>query len=189
MGYDRGDSFPFDFEPNGVPFGSKSKAKLSPRLYPIQFERKSNTSFLSVLGKHLMVARSSKGRSALFCRASLRRTFRRTACRGARSSLATTPVGKERKVENRHYKNSEIWSEWTRVFIDSQSLSAGGLRNDFSIRGQPHQGYAGIIFNYIKAQTICLYIIEVNIIVVILFDRVKNMEDEFLRSDRGYRIS
>ena len=24
MGYDRGDSFPFDFEPNGIPFGSKS---------------------------------------------------------------------------------------------------------------------------------------------------------------------
>ena len=25
MGYDRGDSFPFYFEQNGVPFGSKSK--------------------------------------------------------------------------------------------------------------------------------------------------------------------
>ena len=25
MGYDRGDSFPFDFEQNGIPFGSKSK--------------------------------------------------------------------------------------------------------------------------------------------------------------------
>jgi len=23
MGYDHGDSFPFDFEPNGIPFGSK----------------------------------------------------------------------------------------------------------------------------------------------------------------------
>ena len=23
MGYDRGDSFPFDFEPNGISFGSK----------------------------------------------------------------------------------------------------------------------------------------------------------------------
>ena len=31
MGYDRGDSFPFNFEPNGNPFGSKSKGKLSPR--------------------------------------------------------------------------------------------------------------------------------------------------------------
>ena len=31
MGYDRGDSFPFDFEPNGDPFGSKFKRKLSPR--------------------------------------------------------------------------------------------------------------------------------------------------------------
>ena len=30
MGYDRGDSFPFDFEPNGIPFGSKCKGKLFP---------------------------------------------------------------------------------------------------------------------------------------------------------------
>ena len=44
MGCDRGDSFPFDFEPNRL-------GKLSPRLYPIQFERKWNTSFLSVQRK------------------------------------------------------------------------------------------------------------------------------------------
>ena len=48
MGYGRGDSFPFDFDSNGFPFGSKSKGKLSPRSDPIQFERKWNTSFLSV---------------------------------------------------------------------------------------------------------------------------------------------
>ena len=48
MGYDRGDSSPFDFEPNGFPFGSKSKRKLSPRSYPIQCERKWKYSFLSV---------------------------------------------------------------------------------------------------------------------------------------------
>ena len=48
MGYDRGDSFPFEFEPNGTPFGSKSKGKLSPRSYRIQFERKLKHSFLSV---------------------------------------------------------------------------------------------------------------------------------------------
>ena len=48
MGYDRGDSSPFDFEPNGFPFGSKSKGKQSPRSYPIQFERKCKHSFLSV---------------------------------------------------------------------------------------------------------------------------------------------
>ena len=47
MGYDRGDSFPFDFEPNGIPFGSKSKGKLSPRSYPIQYERKWKYNFLS----------------------------------------------------------------------------------------------------------------------------------------------
>ena len=40
MGYGHGDSFPFDFEPNGIPFGSKSKGKLSLRLYPIQCEWK-----------------------------------------------------------------------------------------------------------------------------------------------------
>ena len=49
MGYDRGDSFPFDFEPNEVPFGTKLKGKLSPRSYPFQRERKWNASFLSVL--------------------------------------------------------------------------------------------------------------------------------------------
>ena len=48
MGYDRGDSFPFNFEPNGNPLGSKSKGKLSPRSYPIQCERKWKCSFLSV---------------------------------------------------------------------------------------------------------------------------------------------
>ena len=41
--------FPFDnFEPNGIPFGSKSKGKLSLITYPIQFERKRKYSFLSV---------------------------------------------------------------------------------------------------------------------------------------------
>ena len=49
MGYDRGDSFPFDFEPNGFPFSSQSKGKLSPRSYPIQCERKWKHSFLSVV--------------------------------------------------------------------------------------------------------------------------------------------
>ena len=46
MGYDSGDSSPFDFELNGIPFGSKSKGKLSPRSYPIQCERKWKHSFL-----------------------------------------------------------------------------------------------------------------------------------------------
>ena len=40
MGYDRGDSLPFNIDPDGNPFGSISKGKLSPRSYPIQFERK-----------------------------------------------------------------------------------------------------------------------------------------------------
>ena len=48
MGYDLGDSFPFDFEPNGFPFDSKLREKLSLRSYPIQFERKWKYSFLRV---------------------------------------------------------------------------------------------------------------------------------------------
>ena len=47
MGYDRRDSVPFDFEPNEIPFGTTSKGKLSPRSYPIQFERKRKQSFFS----------------------------------------------------------------------------------------------------------------------------------------------
>ena len=47
MGYDRGDSFPFDFEPNGFSFDSKSKGKLLPRSYLIQCDRKWRYSFLS----------------------------------------------------------------------------------------------------------------------------------------------
>ena len=49
MGYDRGDSFPFVFEPNRISFGSKSKGKLSPRSYPIQCEREWKHCFLSVV--------------------------------------------------------------------------------------------------------------------------------------------
>ena len=48
MGYDHGDSFPFNFGPNGFPFASRSKGKLSSRSYPIQFDSKWKTSFLSV---------------------------------------------------------------------------------------------------------------------------------------------
>ena len=47
MGYGCGDSFPIDFESNGISFGSKSKVKLSPQSYPIRFERKWKYSFLS----------------------------------------------------------------------------------------------------------------------------------------------
>ena len=47
MGYEDADSFPYDFEPNEIPFGSNLKGKLSPRSYPIQSERKWNYIFLS----------------------------------------------------------------------------------------------------------------------------------------------
>ena len=46
--YDRSDSFSSDYQPNGFSFGSKSKVKLSPRSYSIQFERKWKYSFFSV---------------------------------------------------------------------------------------------------------------------------------------------
>ena len=48
MGFDRGDIFPFDFEPNWNPLDLKSKGKLSPRSYSIQCEKKWKYSFLSV---------------------------------------------------------------------------------------------------------------------------------------------
>ena len=53
MGYAHGDSFPSDFEPNGVPFGSKSKGKLSPGSYPIQYEWKWKYSFLTASEKKI----------------------------------------------------------------------------------------------------------------------------------------
>ena len=53
MGYDRGDSIPLDFESNGASFGSKSKEKLSPRSYPIQFERNWKYSFVSPVGRQM----------------------------------------------------------------------------------------------------------------------------------------
>ena len=77
MKYDRGDSFLLDFKPSGIPFGSKFKGKLSPlvgfpldfetnripfgipklspRSYPIEYEQKWNTSFLSVHLMHLII--------------------------------------------------------------------------------------------------------------------------------------
>ena len=41
--YDRGDSFPFNFEPNGIPFGSKSKENC--RHNYISFNMKGNIVF------------------------------------------------------------------------------------------------------------------------------------------------
>ena len=38
MGHDRGDSFLFDFEPNGRPFGLKSKGKLHHDHIPFNME-------------------------------------------------------------------------------------------------------------------------------------------------------
>ena len=66
MGYDRGDSFPFDFETNGIPFGSKSKGKLSPRSYPIQFVRKWKYSFLSAVTVPMVTLQSRKSSGTFF---------------------------------------------------------------------------------------------------------------------------
>ena len=48
MKYDRGDSFPFDYEPNGVPLVSQSKGKLSPRSHSLQSERNLKSKYLRV---------------------------------------------------------------------------------------------------------------------------------------------
>ena len=53
MGYDRGDGFPLDFEPNAILFGSKSRGKPSPRSYPTQRDRKLKYSFLSAVGSKI----------------------------------------------------------------------------------------------------------------------------------------
>ena len=39
-------SFPFGFEPNGIPFGSESKGKLSLRSYSFQFKRSQKSIYL-----------------------------------------------------------------------------------------------------------------------------------------------
>ena len=54
MGYDRDKSLPFDFEPNGILFGSKSLGKLSPRSYTIHSKRKWKYSFVSVGEKYTL---------------------------------------------------------------------------------------------------------------------------------------
>ena len=55
MGYDGGDIFPFDFEPNGIPFGLKSKGKLSPRSSSVSEKRASvkSLAFLGIMGAQL----------------------------------------------------------------------------------------------------------------------------------------
>ena len=58
MGYDRGGSYPSNFEPNGHPFGLKSNGKLSPRSYPMQCERKWKHGFLSAGSSHQQKALS-----------------------------------------------------------------------------------------------------------------------------------
>ena len=54
MEFDRGDSFPFDFEPNRIPFGSKSKRRLSLRSHSIQFER--NRNFLLLIRFRIIIS-------------------------------------------------------------------------------------------------------------------------------------
>ena len=48
MEYDRGSSFPFDFEPNGFPFFGKNwEENCDPNHIPFQFERKMKAIFMS----------------------------------------------------------------------------------------------------------------------------------------------
>ena len=48
--YDRGDSFSFDLEPNGIPFGSK----LWPQSHSVKFERKLKSIFVSPVGSRIL---------------------------------------------------------------------------------------------------------------------------------------
>ena len=50
LSYDHGDRFPFDFEPNGIPFVPKSKGILSPRSYSIEFKEKKMDIYLFGVG-------------------------------------------------------------------------------------------------------------------------------------------
>ena len=46
MGYDRGDSFPFDFEPNEIPFGSENrKENCHHEIIPFNVKRNGNIVF------------------------------------------------------------------------------------------------------------------------------------------------
>ena len=58
--YDRGDSFLYDFQTNGIPFGLKPKGKLSPRSYPIQYKTNWKYSFLSVCETKYMISLSNR---------------------------------------------------------------------------------------------------------------------------------
>ena len=49
MGYDRGDSFPFNFEPNGIPISSKSKGNCHHDYIPFNSKGNGNIVF-SVYG-------------------------------------------------------------------------------------------------------------------------------------------
>ena len=51
MGYDRGDCFPFDFEPNGIPFGSENlKENCHHDHIPFNMKRNENIVFSVCLG-------------------------------------------------------------------------------------------------------------------------------------------
>ena len=53
MGYDRGDSFPFDFEPNGIPFGLENRKENFPHDHtPFNVKGNGNIVF-SVYIEHL----------------------------------------------------------------------------------------------------------------------------------------
>ena len=65
MGYDRGNSFPFDFEPNEIPFGSKLKGNCHHDHIPFNAKRKRNI----VMSGHRVPARRivGSGNGAVKC--------------------------------------------------------------------------------------------------------------------------
>ena len=115
MGYDRGDSFPFDFEANENLFGLKSKGQLSPRSYPIQCERKCKHSFLSLTHSCLP----------------LRSTFavRETASLGQQMLNATVGINGLKGKNNIRTKHQPLWlDELLPVWMSYNSIKRTPIR-------------------------------------------------------------
>ena len=150
MGYDRGDSFPFGFEPNGVPFGLKSKEKPSPRSYPILCERKWKFSFLSVLPRVGVLPKTTAIR-----RAAVRET---SVSRHHGGPIEGPP---ETRRTSLHYRiewfKGDLW-KWKYSFLSvlDQRRSNFNLKSQgellFTAGGLPF----GIIIEYIFISFMCL---------------------------------
>ena len=102
------DQIPFYYEPNGFPFGSKSKGKLSPRSYPIQCERKWKHSSLSA-----------------------GRKFASGICQQQRNPLLI--LVRLTKIRLYSTFSDWFWTEWNSVWFIYKYHSKKGKRNLISV--------------------------------------------------------